>query len=219
MQIVMLLIVFAGLVHAGVQAYRRRRLRAPAEAVPPKLTLAFTINVQVGAPTELGQVPRGRRRIIPILGGTFEGPGIRGKVVPGGADWQIVRADGLAELDTRYLLQTDSGQLIYIQNAGIRHAPPDVTKKLLAGEAVDPSQVYFKTDSDVRDVGAGTPVADQIDLRGNRRTQAFGCGDSRLEGRLARNEREIRRQRERDVPISWARYHRASTRADQLAGT
>jgi hypothetical protein len=56
-----------------------------------------------------------------------------------------VRQDGLAELDTRYALQTDAGSLIYIQNAGIRHAPPDVTKKLLAGETVDPSQVYFKT--------------------------------------------------------------------------
>ena len=144
MQIVMLLIVFAGLVTPASMPQAPLPSR-PGEAVPPKLTLAFTINVQVGAPTELGQVPRGRRRIIPILGGTFEGPNIRGKVVPGGADWQIVRADGLAELDTRYLLQTDSGQLIYIQNAGIRHAPPDVTKKLLAGEAVDPSQVYFKT--------------------------------------------------------------------------
>ena len=98
-----------------------------------------------GTAHRVGQVPRGRRRIIPILGGTFEGPNIRGKVVPGGADWQIVRADGFAELDTRYMLQTDSGQLIYIQNAGIRHAPPEVTKKLLAGEPVDPSQVYFKT--------------------------------------------------------------------------
>ena len=105
----------------------------------------MTLTVQVGPPTELGEVPRGRRRIIPILGGTFEGPKLRGKVVPGGADWQIVRADGLAELDTRYLLQTDAGSLIYIQNAGIRHAPPDVTKKLLAGQPVDPSQVYFKT--------------------------------------------------------------------------
>jgi hypothetical protein len=94
---------------------------------------------------ELGDVPRGRRRIIPILGGTFEGPSIRGKVLPGGADWQIVRADGLAELDTRYALQTDHGSVIYIQNAGMRHAPPDVTKKLLAGEAVDPAQVYFRT--------------------------------------------------------------------------
>jgi len=94
---------------------------------------------------ELGEVPKGRRRIIPILGGTFEGPNIRGKVLAGGADWQIVRADGLAELDTRYALQTEQGSVIYIQNAGMRHAPPDVTKKLLAGEAVDPAQVYFKT--------------------------------------------------------------------------
>jgi hypothetical protein len=117
---------------------------APA-AQPPKLTLAMTLRVQVGAPMELGDVPRGRRRIIPILGGTFEGPTVRGKVLPGGADWQIVRADGLAELDTRYALQTEQGSLIYIQNAGMRHAPPDVTKKLLAGEAVDPAQVYFKT--------------------------------------------------------------------------
>ena len=83
--------------------------------------------------------------MIPILGGTFEGPEIRGTVLPGGADWQIVRADGLAELDTRYALQTNRGSLVYIQNAGIRHAPPDVTARLLAGESVDSSQVYFKT--------------------------------------------------------------------------
>jgi hypothetical protein len=112
---------------------------------PPTLSLAMTLTVQVGPPTELGEVPRGRRRIIPILGGTFEGPTVRGKVMAGGADWQLVRADGLAELDTRYMLQTDGGSLVYIQNAGIRHAPPDVAKKLLAGQPVDPSQVYFKT--------------------------------------------------------------------------
>jgi hypothetical protein len=112
---------------------------------PPKLTLVMTLRVQVGPPMELGEVPRGRRRIIPILGGTFEGPNFRGMVLAGGADWQIVRADGLAELDTRYALQTEQGSLIYIQNAGMRHAPPDITKKLLAGEPVDPAQVYFKT--------------------------------------------------------------------------
>ena len=112
---------------------------------PPTLTYVMTLRVQVGTPLDVGQVPRGRRRVIPILGGTFEGPTMRGKVLPGGADWQIVRADGLAELDTRYALQTDSGSLIYIQNAGIRHASPEVTKKLLAGEPVNPSQVYFKT--------------------------------------------------------------------------
>jgi hypothetical protein len=117
----------------------------PTGANPPKLTHAMTLRVQVGAPTEFGNVPRGRRRIIPILGGTFEGPAVRGKVLAGGADWQIVRDDGVAELDARYALQTERGSLVYIQNAGIRHAPPDVTRKLLAGEPVDPSLVYFKT--------------------------------------------------------------------------
>src|SRR5215218_514280 len=114
-------------------------------AKPPTLTLAFTLHVQVGPPLEFGDVPAGRRRIIPILGGTFDGPLLRGKVLSGGADWQIVQGDGVAKLDTRYALQTHDGKLIYIQNAGLRHASPEVTKKLLAGEAVDPSQVYFKT--------------------------------------------------------------------------
>jgi hypothetical protein len=109
------------------------------------LTLVLTLRVDVGPPIEIGDVTLGRRRIVPILGGTFDGPDIRGTVVSGGADWQLVRADGLAELDTRYLLQTDTGALIYIQNAGIRRAPPDVSKRLLAGEPVDPAQVYFKT--------------------------------------------------------------------------
>ena len=118
--------------------------QAPAPQ-PPKLTLAMTLRVQVGPPMELGEVPKGRRRIIPILGGTFEGPNIRGKVLAGGADWQIVRADGLAELDTRYTLKTDAGDIVYIQNAGLRHAPPEITARLLAGQDVDPSLVYFRT--------------------------------------------------------------------------
>jgi hypothetical protein len=70
---------------------------------------------------------------------------MKGKILPGGADWQIVRADGFTELDTRYTLETDKGELIYVQNAGVRHAAPDVMKKLLAGETVDPSLVYFRT--------------------------------------------------------------------------
>ena len=116
-----------------------------ADPPTPVLSFAMTLRVLVGTPVEFGDVPRGRRRVIPILGGTFEGPGIRGRVLAGGADWQIVRADGLAELDTRYALETDRGSLVYIQNSGIRHAAPDVTRRLLAGEPVDPSQVYFKT--------------------------------------------------------------------------
>jgi hypothetical protein len=113
--------------------------------MPPHLSFVMTLDVKVGVAVEVGPVPRGRRRVIPIQGGTFEGPELKGVVLPGGADWQIVRPDGFAELDTRYMLQTDAGDRIYIQNAGMRHAPPEVVQKLLAGEDVDPSRVYFRT--------------------------------------------------------------------------
>jgi len=116
-----------------------------AEAAPPKLTFAFELRAQVGPPTEIGQVTHGRRRIVPILGGTVRGPQLNAKVLPGGADWQMIQSDGFTELDTRYTLETDKGQLVYVQNAGIRHAAPDVMQKLLAGEIVDPKLVYFRT--------------------------------------------------------------------------
>ena len=119
----------------------RAAVRPPA----PGMAFAFELRATVAAPTELGQVANGRRRIVEITGGTFEGPGIKGKVRPGGADWQIVRADGFTELDTRYTIETDKGQLVYVQNAGMRHAPPDVMQKLLAGQPVDPALVYFRT--------------------------------------------------------------------------
>ena len=112
---------------------------------PPGLVFAFELRAQLGPPMELGQVPAGRRRIVPILGGTFEGPDLRGTILPGGADWQIVRADGFTELDTRYTIESDTGSKVYVRNAGIRHAPAAVMEKLLAGQMVDPSQVYFRT--------------------------------------------------------------------------
>jgi hypothetical protein len=111
----------------------------------PGLVFAFEARVEVGPPLEVGPLPRGTRRIVPILRGTFEGPGLKGRVLPGGADWQIIGADGFSELDTRYTLETDTGKTIYVQNAGIRHAPPDVMQRLLRGEAVDPGRVYFRT--------------------------------------------------------------------------
>jgi hypothetical protein len=114
-------------------------------SAPPRLVFAFELRVAVGPPMEIGEVAHGRRRIVPILGGTFEGPGIKGKVLPGGADWQMIQPDGFSELDTRYALETDSGQIVYVQNAGIRHAPPEVMRKLLAGAPVDPALVYFRT--------------------------------------------------------------------------
>jgi hypothetical protein len=111
----------------------------------PELVLAFEARVEVGPPLELGPTGRGLRRIVPILGGTFEGLELKGRVLPGGADWQIIHADGFSELDTRYTLAAETGDLIYVQNRGIRHAPPEVITRLLAGEPVDPSLVYFRT--------------------------------------------------------------------------
>jgi hypothetical protein len=115
------------------------------DAAPPKLTFAFELRAQVAPPTEIGEVPHGRRRIVAILGGTVKGPQLNATVLPGGADWQLIQPDGFSELDTRYTLETDKGQRVYVQNAGIRHAAPDVMQKLLAGEIVDPKLVYFRT--------------------------------------------------------------------------
>jgi uncharacterized protein DUF3237 len=111
----------------------------------PQLVFAFELRARVGAPVEVGQVAQGRRRIVPIEGGTIKGPMLNGTVTAGGADWQLIQPDGFTQLDTRYTIQTDKGQLVYVQNPGIRTAAPDVMQKLLAGEAVDPKLVYFRT--------------------------------------------------------------------------
>ncbi|HEY2434462.1 MAG TPA: DUF3237 domain-containing protein [Vicinamibacterales bacterium] len=118
---------------------------AHVDPAPPRLTFVMTIDVRVDSPVDIGAVPGGRRRIVPIRGGTFAGPDLRGTVPDGGADWQIVREDGQSELEARYTLRTDRGDLIYVRNTGLRHAPPAVTARLLAGEPVDPSLVYFRT--------------------------------------------------------------------------
>ena len=111
----------------------------------PVLTFACELRVQVGVPQEIGLVRGGRRRIVPILGGSIDGPQMQGTVLPGGADWQLIQPDGFSELDTRYTIRTGDGAIVYVQNAGIRHAPPDVMERLLAGEVVAPSLVYFRT--------------------------------------------------------------------------
>ena len=110
-----------------------------------RLELAFEARVTVGTPFEVGDTPRGRRRVIPITGGTFEGPRIRGRVLEGGSDWQFVRPDGLAELEARYVLEADDGTLITVFNRALRHGPEDVMTRMAAGEPVEPGSYYFRT--------------------------------------------------------------------------
>ena len=109
---------------------------------------AFEAHVTVATPQIIGQSSRGLRRVVPITGGTFEGPRIRGRVVPGGADWQVVRPDGVLSVEAKYTLETSDGVLIMVTNCGMRHGPPEVIEKLSRGEAVDPSRYYFRTVAD-----------------------------------------------------------------------
>ncbi len=108
------------------------------------LEFAFALRVTVAPALELGATHAGRRRIIPITGGTVEGPRLSGRVLPGGADWQIIRADGTAELEARYTIEAADGGLVSVLNRGFRHGPPEVVAKLIAGETVDPAAYYFR---------------------------------------------------------------------------
>ena len=101
--------------------------------------------ITLAPPQELGETPLGRRRIVPITGGSFRGDKLSGRVLPGGADWQFIRADGVAELDARYTLETTDGALIYVRNFGYRHGPAEVLRKLADGQPVDPSLYYMRT--------------------------------------------------------------------------
>jgi Protein of unknown function (DUF3237) len=106
---------------------------------------AFEARVQVAAPQVIGQSSYGLRRVVPITGGTFEGPRLRGKVLAGGADWQFVRPDGVLSVEAQYTLETDDHVLIMVTNKGMRHGPKEVIDRLTRGEPVPPTDYYFRT--------------------------------------------------------------------------
>jgi hypothetical protein len=107
--------------------------------------LLMTLQVTVEGAQRIGAVPKGTRATVPISGGTFEGPRLRGKVLPGGGDWTLLRSDGVLELDLRVTLETDDGALLHMASFGFRHGPPEVLAALGRGEAVDPAAYYFRT--------------------------------------------------------------------------
>lgn len=111
---------------------------------PPELAYFADLKVEVGLPQVLSQGPRGLRRLVPITGGEARGDGWTARVLPGGTDFQLIVSDTLSELDARYGLETDAGDLIYVQNHAVRAAPAAIMAKLLRGEPVDPAQIYFR---------------------------------------------------------------------------
>jgi muconolactone delta-isomerase len=112
----------------------------------PHLTRVFRLEATLGEPLDLDDTARGRRRIVPLTGGTFAGPELNGRLLPGAsADWQIVLADGTTLGDIRYTLQTDAGALIYVQSRSVRHGPAEVLARLARGEDVGPGEYTFRT--------------------------------------------------------------------------
>ena len=110
----------------------------------PVLKFFADLSVQVDKPQEVGTTVHGQRRVIPILGGEAQGEGWTARVLRGGADFQMIVNDRLAELDARYVLETDAGDLIFVQNRAVRTASPEVMARLIRGEKVDPELVYFR---------------------------------------------------------------------------
>ena len=142
----------------------------------PVLSHVCDLEVELGPIREMGLGRAGRRRIIPIIGGTVSGPRINGRILNTGADWQTIFADGLAELDTRYAMETDDGAVIEITNYGYRHGPADVIAAVTRGEAVDPATYYMRTQ-------ARLETGDERYAWVNR-TLFIGTG-ARLESRVA----------------------------------
>ena len=110
----------------------------------PEFRHLLTLTAHLERPQMVADTPVGGRKIVMVTGGTFEGERLRGKVLPGGGDWALTRADGALVLDVRITLEAEQGDLIFMTYRGVRHGPDAVMKRLSAGEAVDPSEYYFR---------------------------------------------------------------------------
>ncbi len=122
----------------------------------PRLTQIFRLEATLGPVLDLGNTAQGRRRIVPLTGGTFTGPQLNGKLLAGvSADWQILLADGTALGDIRYVLQTDGGDLLYVQSRGVRHGSAEVLARLGRGEDVDASEYTFRTSTQIETAAHG----------------------------------------------------------------
>ncbi|MDM0046238.1 DUF3237 domain-containing protein [Variovorax dokdonensis] len=145
---------------------------------PPTLRSFCDLSVEVARPQEVGEAVYGMRRVIPIIGGTVQGEGWRGRVLPGGADFQLIVHPGYVELDARYVIEADGGDLVFVKNQAVRSGPPALMQQIARGEAVDPSQIYFRCQPRFETasqalawinerlfVGAGARLPDRVAMR------------------------------------------------------
>ena len=144
----------------------------------PELRFFADLSVQVAPAQEVGHTVHGRRRLIPILSGQVHGQGWTGRVLGGGADFQLIVNERLAELDARYTIELDGGDLIFVSNRALRVADSATMARLMRGEAVDPAQVYFRCSpqfetaspsmawiSERLFIGTGARLPDQVLMR------------------------------------------------------
>jgi hypothetical protein len=115
------------------------------DATAPTLEFIAQVRCEVGDLVNLGAGPYGERRCVPLLGGSVSGPGLNGEILPGGADWQILRADGVLDIQARYIVRTSDGALVEVDSRGLRHGPPAVMQRLARGDPVAPQEYYFRT--------------------------------------------------------------------------
>ena len=111
----------------------------------PRFEFIFGMSLEVQKPDRIGPTHAGNRRVVGVSGGSFEGPKLKGRVLPGGSDWIVVRRDGVLIQDVRLVLQTDDGHNILMSYRGMRHGPEDVIRRVDSGEDPDPSEYYFRT--------------------------------------------------------------------------
>ena len=108
-------------------------------------TPIFRIHAELADILDVGRTPYGGRRMIGILAGRVTGEKLNGRILSGGADWQIIRSDGAADIKARYAIETETGALIMVTSEGLRHGPPAVMERLMRGDNVDPRHYYFRT--------------------------------------------------------------------------
>jgi hypothetical protein len=133
--------------NASASAKRSNKSQSEvSKMIVPQLEFVYEATGSLGIPIPIGKTVDGTRRIIPIFeGGSVEGPLIKGALMGNAADWQLTRPDGVTVVEAIYALKTDDGVIIQIRNKGLRHGPPEVMARLVAGEEVDPAEYYFRT--------------------------------------------------------------------------